>query len=172
MPQQSISGSISRSVVRDCYLRQDEISINRSLENTHGLPRFKVFSQELEANTVDRSAIPQRLVNSMFASDLEEFQSSWCLESSINDNVIHNFIQGLYATTYVSGRFALPKDCRGFGYWSFKCSKAFFQEGVGDCSILQSGDSTIQRCPLLFSVDVPFLFLSLFFSHMIAFSFL
>ncbi len=59
---------------------------------------------------MDSSAIPQRLVNSMFASDLEEFQSSWCLESSINDNVIHNFIQGLYATTYVSGRFALPKD--------------------------------------------------------------
>ena len=46
----------------------------------------------------------------MFSSDVKEFHSSWCPESSINDNVIHNFIQGLYATTYVSGRFALPKD--------------------------------------------------------------
>ena len=107
---QSTGGDLSRAMVRDYYLRQDEICINKSLENAHGLPRFKVFSSELEANTVDSSSIPQRLVNSMFASDLEEFQSSWCLESSINDNVIHNFIQGLYATTYVSGRFALPKD--------------------------------------------------------------
>ncbi len=46
----------------------------------------------------------------MYASELDAFQGSWFLESSVNDGVVHNIIQGLYATTYASSRFALPKD--------------------------------------------------------------
>ena len=110
MAQQSSGGSLSRSAIRDYFFQRDEISINKSLENTHGLPRFKILSQVLEPSTVESSIIRSRPVNFMLSSDLEKFESSRCLNSSINDNVIHNFIQGLYATTYVSGRFALRKD--------------------------------------------------------------
>ncbi len=102
--------SLSRSEIRDYYLSQDEANITKSLDTSQGLPRFNVVSQELEPGIVDSTVLPKHTVESMFSSDLDAFQTSWCLESSINDGVIHNFIQGLYATTYISGRFALPKE--------------------------------------------------------------
>ena len=69
-----------------------------------------MVSQELEPGIVDSALLPRHTVDSMFSSDLDAFQCSWCLESSVNDGVVHNFIQGLYTTTYVSSRFALSKD--------------------------------------------------------------
>ena len=102
--------AISRSELREYYLRQDKAAIEESLDTSHGLPRFNVVSQELEPGNVDSALLPRHTVDSMFSSDLDAFQCSWCLESSVNDGVVHNFIQGLYATTYVSSRFALSKD--------------------------------------------------------------
>ncbi len=59
---------------------------------------------------MDSTVLPKHTVDLMLSSDSDVFQCSWHLEKSVNDELIHNFIQGLYAMTYVSRRFALPKD--------------------------------------------------------------
>ncbi len=102
--------SISRSEVRGYYLQQDRVAIEQSLDTSQGLPRFNVVSHELQPGVIDSTILPKHTVDSMFSSDLDAFQLSWSFESSVNDGVMNNFIQGLYATTYVSSRFALPKD--------------------------------------------------------------
>ncbi len=108
--EQHCDAAISRSELRDYYLQEDKAAIEDSLNSSHGLPRFNVVSQELEPGIVDSAFLPRHTVESMFSSELDAFQCSWCLESSVNDGVVHNFIQELYATTYVSSRFALSKD--------------------------------------------------------------
>ncbi len=86
----------------------------------------------------------------MFASDLEESQGSWCLGSSINDKMVHNFVQVLYATTYVSNRSALPKDriLEVLGVGVANAARHFFRKRMGDCSTIQFRDSTIKRSSL------------------------
>ncbi len=107
---QRCEAAVSRSEVRDYYLRQDNVAIKQSLDTSQGLPRFIVVSHELKPGVVDSTVLPKHTVDSMYCSDLDAFQCSWCLETSMNDEVFHNFIKGLSATTYVSSRFALPKD--------------------------------------------------------------
>ncbi len=59
--------AISRSELRDFYLRQDKVTIKESLDTSHGLPRFNVVSQELEPLIVDSALLPRHTVDSMFS---------------------------------------------------------------------------------------------------------
>ncbi len=99
---------ISKHDVREYYISKDLRLPDNSVEEA-GVPHFQLSSSELETELPTSSILPASASSAIIFSDLYQFQLQWCLESSINNNVLHNFCQGLYATTYISSRFAIPK---------------------------------------------------------------
>ncbi len=70
---QRCEAAVSRSEVRDYFLRQDNVAIKQSLDTSQGLPRFNVISDELESGIVDSTVLPKHTVDSMYSSDLDAF---------------------------------------------------------------------------------------------------
>ncbi len=94
--------------MREYYISRDVTLADDSVE-TSGVPHFQITSSALKTELPVSSSLPGSASSAIIFSDLYQFQLQWCLESSINNNVLHNFCQGLYATTYFSFRFAIPK---------------------------------------------------------------
>ncbi len=99
---------ISKDDVREYYISRDVTLADDSVEAS-GVPHFQITSSASETELPVSSSLPGSASSAIIFSDLYQFQLQWCLESSINNNVLHNFCQGLYATTYISSRFAIPK---------------------------------------------------------------
>ena len=99
---------ISKHDVREYYISRD-ITLADDYVETSGVPHFQISSSALETELPLSSALPGSASSAIIFSDLYRFQLQWCFESSINNNLLHNFCQGLYATTYISSRFAIPK---------------------------------------------------------------
>ena len=103
------SAFISSHDVREYYISKDLVlTAQASLETD--VPRFALQSSDLDLELPSSSVLPSSTASRILDSDLSRFQLQWCLESAINNDVIHNFSQGLYSVTYISSKFALPKS--------------------------------------------------------------
>ncbi len=100
---------VSRHEVREYYISRD-ISLSSSSAEDSETPRFLVQSSSCELELPSSEALPLSANANIMESDLTKFQTHWSLESSLNKNVLRNFTQGLYAVTYLSSRFVLPKS--------------------------------------------------------------
>ncbi len=103
------SVSLSRHDVREYYISEDLVPTTQASSETD-VPRFALQSSDLELELPSSSALPSSTASRILDSDLSRFQLQWCLESAINNDVIHNLSQGLYSVTYISSKFALPKS--------------------------------------------------------------
>ncbi len=107
--QTGCSGTVSRHDVREYYISRD-VNLSASSAEDSGTPRFSVQSSAGELELPTSHSLPPSSVTEIIESDLHRFQIQWSLESSINNDVLHNFTQRLYAVTYLSSRFVLPKS--------------------------------------------------------------
>ena len=103
------SNSISRHDVREYYISKDLVLTAQASSETD-VPRFALQSSVLDLELPSSSALPPSTASRILDSDLSGFQIQCCLESAINNGVIHNFSQSLYSVTYISSKFGLPKS--------------------------------------------------------------
>ena len=103
------SSSISRHDVREYYISKNLVLTTQAASDVD-VPRFANQTSDLESELPSSSTLPPSATARILDSDLSRFQIQWCLESAINNDVVHNFSQGLYSVTYISSKFALPKS--------------------------------------------------------------
>ncbi len=107
--QTGCASSVTRHEVREYYISRDVNLSASSAEDSETL-RFSVQSSSCELELPTSQVLPPSTIAKIIESDLVKFPIQWSLESSINNDVIHNFTQGLYAVTYLSSKFVLPKS--------------------------------------------------------------
>ena len=103
------SPPVTRHDVREYYISKD-LALTASASSGSDVPRFALQSSALELELPSSSSLPPSTTAKILDTDLSRFQLQWCLESAINNDVVHNFSQGLYSVTCLSSKFALPKS--------------------------------------------------------------
>ncbi len=107
--QTSSNWPVSRHEVREYDISRD-VSLSATAAEDAETPRFLVQSSSGLLELPSSNILPPSTISGITYSDLLKFQIHWSLESSINNDVPHNFTHGLYAVTYLSSRFVLPKS--------------------------------------------------------------
>ena len=107
--QTSSNRPVFRHEVREYYISRD-ISLSGTSAEDAEMPHFLLQSSSGELELPSSEALPPSAITNILESDIAKFQIHWSLGSSINNDVLHNFSQGLYAVTYLSSRFVLPKS--------------------------------------------------------------
>ena len=164
--------SISRHDVREYYISRD-IALTSSSANDVEVPHFSLQSSALQLELPTSSTLPLSAKLHILNSDLAKFQLQWCLESSIKNDVVHNFSQGLYSVTYLSSKFAVPKSrvveviglgltdaAREFTLPQWETASALCLEVIrysnARCSFLVSFARSCLSFPFVFNVSFPF----------------